>query len=134
MEMPSLSLLSVTPIYIALLALLFIPFTMRVALYRVKNEINLGDGGDAEMIKRIRGQGNFIETVPLAVILLLVMELMGAGDTWLHALGAALVIGRLLHYLSITELGPFIGRPIGMVATLATYIIAPIWILMDLFA
>jgi uncharacterized membrane protein YecN with MAPEG domain len=134
MEMPTLSLLSVTPIYIALLGLLFLPFTLRVGLYRVKNEINLGDGGDAEMIKRIRGQGNFVETVPLALFLLLTMELMGASDIWLHALGATLVVGRLLHYLAITELGPFLGRPIGMFATLGIYIIAPIWILVDLFA
>ncbi|MFT4798820.1 MAG: putative membrane protein YecN with MAPEG domain [Candidatus Azotimanducaceae bacterium] len=134
MEMPSLSLLSVTPIYIALLGLLFVPFTLRVGMYRVKNQINLGDGGDAEMIKRIRGQGNFIETVPLAVALLLTMELMGASDTWLHTLGGLLVVGRLLHYLSITGIGPFVGRPIGMFATLGIYLVAPIWILIKLFA
>ena len=133
MEIPTLFLLSVTPIYIALLGLLFLPFTLRVGFYRVKNQINLGDGGDADMIKRIRGQGNFVETVPLALVLLLAMELMGASDIWLHALGATLVIGRLLHYLSITELAPFVGRPIGMFATLGIYIIAPIWILVDLF-
>jgi len=39
MEMPNINLLSITPIYIALLGILFVPFTMRVGLYRVKNEI-----------------------------------------------------------------------------------------------
>ena len=127
MELPSI--VSVTPIYIALLGLLFVPFTMRVGLYRVKNQINLGDGQDEELIKRIRGQGNFIETVPLAVVLLLVMEVLGAGNVWLHSLGALLVGGRILHYLGITDIGPFVCRPIGMFATLSVYLVTSIWIL-----
>jgi len=71
-------MLSVTPLYVALLGLLWVPFTLRVGLCRVKNAINLGDGGDAELLRRIRGQGSFIESVPLAVVLLIVMELVGA--------------------------------------------------------
>ncbi|MDB3989697.1 MAPEG family protein [Pseudomonadales bacterium] len=134
MEMPNINLLSITPIYIALLGILFVPFTMRVGLYRVKNEIIIGDGKDEELIRRIRGQGNFVETVPLAVVLLLLMEILGAGDTWLHALCALLVGGRFLHYLGITELAPSICRPAGMFATLSIYFVAPIWILMDMLA
>ncbi len=134
MEMPNINLLSITPIYIALLGILFVPFTMRVGLYRVKNEIIIGDGKDEELIRRIRGQGNFVETVPLAVVLVLLMEILGAGDTWLHALCALLVGGRFLHYLGITELAPSICRPAGMFATLSIYFVAPIWILMDVLA
>ena len=134
MEMPNINLLSITPIYIALLGILFVPFTMRVGLYRVKNEIIIGDGKDEELIRRIRGQGNFVETVPLAVVLVLLMEILGAGETWLHALCALLVGGRFLHYLGITELAPSICRPAGMFATLSIYFVAPIWILMDVLA
>lgn len=133
MELPALSLLSVTPIYAALLGLLFVPFTLRVGLYRVKHKVNLGDGNDPELLRRIRGQGNFIETVPLLLILLIMMEVLGASDTWLHVLGSALVIGRVLHYLSVTEMGPFIGRPIGMSATLIIYLVASLWILANLY-
>jgi uncharacterized protein len=97
----------------------------------VKNNISIGDGQDDELIKRNRGQGNFIETVPLAVMLILLMELLGASSTWLHALGVLLVGGRLLHYLGITGLGPFICRPIGMFATLSIYLVAPAWILIN---
>ncbi len=131
MEMPSIAVLSVTPLYIALLGLIWIPVTLRVGLYRAKNQILIGDGGDAEMLRRIRGQGNFIETVPLAVIMLVMMEVLGASDTWLHALGATLVIARLLHYVAMTEIGPGAGRPIGMFATLAVYLVSAVWILID---
>jgi len=131
MEMTNVTHLSITPFYIALLGILFLPFTLRVGLYRVKNNISIGDGQDDELIKRNRGQGNFIETVPLAVMLILLMELLGASSTWLHALGVLLVGGRILHYLGITGLGPFICRPIGMFATLSIYLIAPAWILIN---
>ncbi len=131
MELPNMSLLSITPIYIALLGILFVPITMRVGLYRVKNKIDLGDGNDDALFKLNRGQGNFVETVPLAVVLLLLMELLGAGTTWLHTLGALLVVGRFLHYVGITEVGPGIGRPIGMFATFGVYAAASFWILFD---
>ena len=131
MEPPNMSLLSITPIYIALLGILFVPITMRVGLYRVKNKIDLGDGNDDALFKLNRGQGNFVETVPLAVVLLVLMELLGAGTTWLHALGALLVVGRFLHYVGITEVGPAIGRPIGMFATFGVYAVASFWILLD---
>jgi len=131
MEMTNVTHLSITPFYIALLGILFLPFTLRVGLYRVKNNISIGDGQDDELIKRNRGQGNFIETVPLAVMLILLMELLGASSTWLHALGVLLVGGRILHYLGITGLGPFICRPIGMFATLSIYLVAPAWILIS---
>ena len=134
MEMTNVTQLSITPFYIALLGILFLPFTLRVGLYRVKNNISIGDGLDDELIKRNRGQGNFIETVPLSVILILLTELLGASSTWLHALGILLVSGRLLHYLGITGLGPFLCRPIGMFATMAIYLVAPSWILINSIA
>lgn len=96
MQLPTL--LSITPIYIALLGLLFIPFTLRAGLYRVQSNIFIGTGDDPEMLRRIRGQGNFVETVPIALLLLVAMELVGAKDAWLHVLGIALILGRICHH------------------------------------
>jgi len=84
MELPSL--LSVTPIYIAVLGLVFITLTMRAGLYRAKTKIFIGVGDDPEMLRRMRGQANFVETVPIALFLLLTMEVLGASSIWLHAL------------------------------------------------
>ena len=112
---------------------MFIPLTMRIGLYRLRNRVDLGDGGNSELERMIRCQGNFVETVPLAVVMLVVMELMGAGDAWLHALGALLVFARVLHYLGLSRMGPFIARPVGMVGTFTVYLVAGLWILVDLF-
>ena len=125
----SMSALTITPIYLALLGLMMVPITLRVGGYRVKNNVDIGDGGDETLIRLIRSQANFIETVPLAAILVLVTELMGAPDAWLHSLGAALFLGRVLHYLGLSGLGPFLCRPVGMVATLGVYLVASGWIL-----
>ena len=71
------TILSISPVYVAVLGLIFVTITMRVGFYRIKTNISLGDGGDEELLKRMRGQANFIETVPLLIIML-VMELVGA--------------------------------------------------------
>jgi uncharacterized membrane protein YecN with MAPEG domain len=134
MELPSLSLLSITPLYLALLGLMFIPITARVGLYRVGNKIDIGDGGDESLLRLIRSQANFCETVPLAAVLLVVMELMGAGNSWLHAAGACLLVGRVAHYLGLSGLGPFAARPLGMVLTFTAYLVSGGWILYRLFA
>jgi len=44
-----------------------------------------------------RVQGNFTENVPLALLLLLLVELGGAPVSFVHICGSALVILRLLH-------------------------------------
>lgn len=127
MDIPTV--LSITPIYIALLGLFFVPITLRVGIYRVNNKISLGDGGDKELLKRMRAQANFIETVPLVVIMLVLMELAGAPSAWLHGVGGTLLAGRLLHYIGLTGIGSFVCRPIGIFATLGTYLAAAGWLL-----
>ncbi len=45
----------------------------------------------------LRVQANFIENVPIALLLLLVLEIQGSPGTVLHAAGASLFVLRLLH-------------------------------------
>ncbi len=125
------SILSITPIYIAVLGLLFVAITARIALYRTKSRISLGTGGDPEMLRRMRGQANFVETVPMALFLLVAMEMLGASNTWLHALGLTLVLGRVVHYFGLIKLAPLSFRIFGIGVTLLTILLGSIWILID---
>ena len=127
MEMPSV--LSVMPMYVAIFGLLFLPLTIRAGAYRLKSKIFIGTGEDPELLRRVRGQANFIETVPIALFLLIMMEVLRASDAWLHVLGASLVAGRVAHYLGLTNLGPPLLRVIGMSATLLIILVSSIWIL-----
>ena len=53
----------ITALYAIPLALLFLILTARVITYRRDNQIGLGDDGDKSLMKRMRAQANFTETV-----------------------------------------------------------------------
>lgn len=122
-------MLEVTPLYIAALGILFLLFTMRVGFYRKRTNISIGTGDDPEMIRRMRSHANFTETVPIAVLLLLTNELLGASAIWLHSLCSLLVLGRIFHYLGLSDLGPYVLRPVGMIATLTPILLGSFWVI-----
>ena len=114
----------------AVFGLLHVIFTLRVGNYRFKSRISLGDGGDPEMRNRVRAHGNFIENVPIAVLLILLNDLDGAQDNTLILMGSILLISRLTHYLTIaTRRLPIILRPLSMIGTLGTILAASVMLL-----
>lgn len=116
----------VTPLYAGLLALWFVVLSLRVVARRRGQSINLGDGGDSVMLRRIRAHGNFSEYVPLALVLILLLELGGTTPLWaLHALGLMLLAGRLLHGYAFSFTGhAMMPRVLGTVLTFSTLLIA----------
>ena len=108
----------ITALYAALLGLLVLLLGLRVVHGRWTRRIGLGDGGDAELTRRIRVHGNFVENVPLAVVLLLLLELTGVAPAWLHGFGIALVAGRVLHAFGLSRhAGTSFGRLSGTLLT-----------------
>ena len=116
----------ITPLYAGLLALWYVLLSLRVVARRRGESINLRDGGDAEMQRRIRGHANFAEYVPLGLLLLLVLESASTVPPWgLHALGLLLLIGRLLHGYALSFTRHFmLGRVLGTVMTFSMLLIA----------
>lgn len=110
---------SITSFYTGLLALLFLTLSARVIMYRRAHRLSLGDTGDKALLKRMRVQANCAEYVPIAVILLLVLEL-GAAKPWLlHLLGASFLFGRVLHAYGLGSTPQnFPARQLGMILTL----------------
>lgn len=107
----------VTPVYAGLLTLLYLVLSLRVVVFRQRG-ISLGDGGDPNMLRVIRGHGNFSEYVPLALLLMLVMELSQFSNYFLHVLGVVLVIGRLMHAYALSFTTRFrFGRVWGAALT-----------------
>jgi len=110
----------VTPLYAGLLAILFIILSVRVIQNRRSSKVSLGDGGNALLQRAIRGQGNFAEYVPLALLLLAILEMSRFSIYVIHALGLALVIGRILHGYAMGFRAEFrFGRFWGTVLTFA---------------
>lgn len=86
----------VTPLYAGLLTVLYVLLSLRVVQFRQKG-IPLGDGGDPKMLRVIRGHANFGEYVPLALLLMLILELSRFSIYVLHGLGLVLLLSRVLH-------------------------------------
>jgi uncharacterized membrane protein YecN with MAPEG domain len=70
---------------------------IRVTSIRSAIGCSIGDAGDMKLLQKIRQHGNFIEWVPLILVLMILAEAQGTDALWLHAAGALLVIGRLAH-------------------------------------
>jgi uncharacterized membrane protein YecN with MAPEG domain len=108
----------VTPLYAALLALWFVLLSARVIQYRGRHKVSLGDADQPDLRRAIRGHANFVEYVPLALLLLLVLELSRMSLYLLHAIGVTLVIARLLHGYAFAYTAEWkFGRRWGMALT-----------------
>ena len=114
-----------TLLFASLFGILHVIFTLRVGAYRLKNKINLGDGDDKELRNRIRAHGNFIENVPIALLLLLLNDLHGTSTAVLISVGTILLISRLTHYLTIASRHlPRVLRPLSMIGTLGSILVS----------
>jgi len=110
----------ITGLYAALCTLLIVVLGVLVTLRRRDARVTLGDGGDAVLLRRVRAHGNAVETVPLALILLLALELDQTQPSVLHVFGIVLVVARLLHGIGVLHhvgRGPGFGRGVGMSLT-----------------
>lgn len=113
----------VTPLYAGLLALLYVLLGLRVVQVRQKG-ISLGDGGDPKMLRVIRGHANFGEYVPLALLMMLILEVGRTSIYVLHALGIALVASRLLHGYALSFTPRFrFGRVWGATLTFVVLVV-----------
>lgn len=91
--------------------------SMRIGKLRTTLKISVGDGGNEQVMRRMRAQANFVENVPLSLILFALIEAAGKGGMWLAPLGAIYMVGRVCHAIGMD--GNFsAGRPIGMITTM----------------
>jgi uncharacterized protein len=109
---------TLTLLFAGLCALLQTALTALVIARRAQSGVNLLDGGDAPLMHRIRAHGNFIETAPMALLLMALLEMNGLAAPWLWGFGALLVAGRLLHAYGLLKGGTSPARAVGMVMTL----------------
>ena len=94
--------LSAVSLYAGLNALVLVWLSVQTGRIRHRVGVSIGDGGKPRLIRVMRGHANAIETVPMALILLLLGALQGLPAWVIHALGLALTVGRVLHALHFT--------------------------------
>ncbi len=121
--------MSVTALYAGLLGLWFLVLSIRV-IQRRRSGIAMGDGGDSDMLRRIRAHGNFAEYTPMCLILIGLCEYHGAGALLLHGLGGGLLLARLLHGYAFAFTDSFqFGRFHGTLLTFIVLLVASVTLL-----
>jgi len=109
--------LEITPIYVGILTLMMLILGARVSLLRQKHRLSMGAGEHPDLQRAVRTFGNFTEWLPLILVALVLCELVGAPAGLLHAVGIALVIGRVLHLLGLYPDRTTAARTIGVLLT-----------------
>ena len=110
----------------ALLGLLYAGLSIRVATLRGAKRVSLGDGGDKELQTWIRAHANFIEYVPLCLILIYTLSSY-YGYRTIAGLSGLLLLARLLHAAGLLGYLSF-GRVAGASITLVVLLISSVWL------
>ncbi|NVK24535.1 MAG: MAPEG family protein [Gammaproteobacteria bacterium] len=117
-----------TAFYAGLLGLLYVVLSIRVIKLRKRYKIGINSGQEKELERAIRVHGNFSEYVPMALFLILLLEINQTSSWILHTLGAAILVGRILHAMGLDKsAGVTIYRTLGMVLTFLTILVAAVF-------
>ncbi|MEE2024861.1 MAPEG family protein [Alkalimonas mucilaginosa] len=115
----------ITPFYAALLVLLFIVLAIRVIRLRRRFQVALGDGKHSELSRAIRVHANFVEYVPLTLLLLFFIEQQGSAAWLVHGLGITLLAARVSHAWGVSQLKEQLNfRVTGMLLTFAVLLLS----------
>lgn len=115
----------VTAVIAALNALILMALALAIPFKRMKTRTNLGTGESDELQRAVRAHGNATEYVPIALILILILELFAAPAALLWILGGVLTLSRLSHpYALYMRTGPGFFRGFGMLGSVGVIVVA----------
>ena len=110
--------LTVVPAIAGVLGIFGVLLAFRVIGQRRAAGVSVGFGDNLALEEAGRVFGNFVEYVPLALVLMLTFELTGASNTTLHVYGGILIVARVLHAFGLkADKGATPGRFLGTIAT-----------------
>jgi uncharacterized membrane protein YecN with MAPEG domain len=125
----------ITGLYAALQALIALGLQLPIGRMRIASDTSIHDGGNQDLAVAIRRHANWAEHVPFALLLIGLLELNGAGASFLHTLGIVLLVARLSHPLGLnarTAKNPLRGS--GAFGTILVYLAAAGSLLLKYFA
>ncbi len=116
--MDMMSAIQAAGLWSGVLILILLGLSGLVVRRRQRHQISFGDAGNIEMTAATRAFGNASEYIPAGLIALVLLALIGAPASLIHAIGVTLVVGRLIHALGLVfQTGPSLGRVLGMLMT-----------------
>lgn len=100
----------------ALAAVALVALSVPVSAQRFRAKVSLGHGRDKALEARVRTQANFVEYVPLTLIVLGLAEAGGAPTPAVWAIAVAVALGRAAHAYGILA-GALRPRQLGILLT-----------------
>jgi len=119
---------TITLLYAGILGIISIILSAGVGKSRGASGISIGLGEDKDLLVASRRHGNFVEYVPLALILMGLLEANGLSATAIHTFGAVLTFSRIAHPIGLkadAQSHPL--RAAGAIGTFAITAIMSIW-------
>jgi uncharacterized membrane protein YecN with MAPEG domain len=115
--------LPITLTIAAAAAVLHIWLAGRVSQLRRGYKISIGDGGNEALLRRIRAHGNYIENMPVVLILLALLELAGGDPRILWGAAILFILSRILHAFGMDRTSPSRLRMAGMMGSVFSLLI-----------
>ena len=125
--------IEITVLYAGLLGIMAVGIGATAGVLRAKEGISIGDGGNQELLMRMRRHANFVEDVPLALVLIGFLEMQGVPSIAIHVLGGVLVLGRVMHFVGFGEDVRSVVRGTGAGFTALTIVVSSVWGIVSFF-
>ena len=110
--------IAVTAAFTLLFSILIIYLSFQVVLARKKYKVGYGDGKQDALRMAIGAHSNAVENIPLALFLMLMLELNNVSRELLILFGFILLIARLIHAFGLSHsIGVSFGRTYGTMIT-----------------
>ena len=92
-----------TLLYTALFAIFALVLSFKAGSFRGKSGVSVlyGDPANMELAEKVRVHQNFLEYVPMILILMGAIELTGGSTVFLHGIGIALIVTRIAHAIGL---------------------------------
>lgn len=95
--------LPITALYGSIMMIFALALSAKAGSFRGKSGISVlhGDPINMELAQRVRVHQNFLEYVPMAIILMGLLEINGGNTIFLHVFGVVLIIARYAHAIGL---------------------------------
>ena len=130
--------LPVTLTTACVLGIFYVALSAAVSAERNRSKVGLGSGTEVSvalgaehqaprLFIAVRRHANFAEYVPLSILLIMLLEIEGAGRLWLYGLASALVLARLMIAFGMGKAAPNVFRAGGHVVQWTMILVASIY-------
>jgi len=124
--------LPITALYAGIMVIFALALSFRAGGFRGRSGISvgLGDPVNMDLAERVRIHQNFLEYVPMAIILMGILETNGGNATFLHVFGVVLIVARIAHAVGLKHDNMrHPGRAIGAGGTALISLVAALYAL-----